>query len=293
MPAAAALTGFYHPVAATGQATGRIFVLPSQKVYRSHTKKRLPPGRLPCKGSCRRQPTEGCGILLCQYPFGLAQCPPPAGVNARPTMQGKRTTEPGTAKSPSAQGPMISSARQRAWRKAGVYALPPTRGRNVGRAFSPAARGLRHRRVFRGDASTAARRRRFGAQSTKCRPLARRSSPTKHRAGFCRGLQDISDAKWQCTPPSPSVTPPLAGEALSNACRLKGSPVRGAGGVSRLRGAVPCPANILPGWPPRRAISPALHCKANGRHNRGRQTVPRRRAAFRTDRPLRPLRRGR
>ena len=48
---------------------------------------------------------------------------------------------------PSAQGPMISSARQQAWRKAGVYALPPTRGRNVGRAFSPAVRGLRHRRL--------------------------------------------------------------------------------------------------------------------------------------------------
>ena len=56
----------------------------------------LPPGRLPCKGSCRRQPTEGCGALPCQYPSGLPQTSP-AGVNARPTMQGKRAAGPGTA----------------------------------------------------------------------------------------------------------------------------------------------------------------------------------------------------
>ena len=36
-----------------------------------------PPGRLPCKGSCRRQPTEGCGALPCQYPSG-----PPRGLAA-------------------------------------------------------------------------------------------------------------------------------------------------------------------------------------------------------------------
>ena len=66
--------------------------------------------RLPCKGSCRRQPTEGCGAWPRQYPSGspqtfpvlrhyrtrsaaLAQnrsiAPPqlsPAGVNARPTI---------------------------------------------------------------------------------------------------------------------------------------------------------------------------------------------------------------
>ena len=52
------------------------------------------------------------------------------------------------------------------------------------------------------------------ATGTKCRLLARRSPPTKHRAGFCRGLQDTCGAKRQCTPPSPSVTPPLAGEAF-------------------------------------------------------------------------------
>ena len=34
---------------------------------------------------------------------------------------------------------MLASDRWRAWRKAGVYALPPTCGCLVGRAFSPAA----------------------------------------------------------------------------------------------------------------------------------------------------------
>ena len=44
----------------------------------------LPPGRLPCKGSWRRQPTEGCGALPCQYPSGLA----PPGGRERPPLGG-------------------------------------------------------------------------------------------------------------------------------------------------------------------------------------------------------------
>ena len=52
--------------------------------------------RLPCKGSCRRQPTEGCGTWPCQYPSGPPQTSP-AGVNARPTIQGIRAARPGTA----------------------------------------------------------------------------------------------------------------------------------------------------------------------------------------------------
>ena len=59
--------------------------------------------------------------------------------------------------------------------------------------------------------------------------------------------KDTGKDARQCTPPSPSVTPPLAGEAFGE-LPPEGSPVRGAGGVSRLRGAAPCPANILPGW---------------------------------------------
>ena len=48
---------------------------------------------------------------------------------------------------------MLASARRRAWRMAGVCALPPARGGFVGRAISPAAGALRHRRAFRDDAS--------------------------------------------------------------------------------------------------------------------------------------------
>ena len=77
-----------------------------------------PPGRLPCKGSCRRQPTEGCGALPCQYPSGPPHAP-------------------------------VRSQRLRSRRGAASSALSPVPGRNAGRAFSPAAWGRRHRRVCR------------------------------------------------------------------------------------------------------------------------------------------------
>ena len=44
----------------------------------------------------RPQPTEGCRTWPCQYPSGPPQTFP-AGVNARPTMQGKRAEGSGTA----------------------------------------------------------------------------------------------------------------------------------------------------------------------------------------------------
>ena len=82
---------------------------------------------------------------------------------------------------------------------ADVYIGPPT-GLAVGWRLRVSARlrpqcragvfarrlGFAALRGFRDDASTAARMRCFGAQSTKCRLLARRSSPTKHRARSCR-----------------------------------------------------------------------------------------------------------
>ena len=157
---------------------------------------------------------------------------------------------------------MLASARRWAWRKPGVYALPPGPGRNVGRAISPAVWGLRHRKVS-------------GTMQA--------SSPTKHRAGFCRALQDISLRKAAMHPsvcalrritglryphhtahaeaclhsataaPAPSrflrrrrrSTPqPLAGEPFQVAVAHKASPARGGaaaggGGVRRL--ALPLP----------------------------------------------------
>ena len=74
--------------------------------------------------------------------------------------------------------------------------------------------------------------------------------------------KDTGKDARQCTPPSPSVTPPLAGEALWNGCRSegcpckgcgverppKGSPGRGAVGECRLRGAAPYRVFTLAGW---------------------------------------------
>ena len=123
---------------------------------------------------------------------------------------------------------MLASARGRAWRRTAASVSPPVPARNVGRTISPAAWGLRHRKVS-------------GTMQA--------SSPTKHRARPCQALQDISAAKRQCTPPSVpygASTSPYRG-GFANGFRPKGSPARGAVGVSRLRGAAPCPANILPG----------------------------------------------
>ena len=161
---------------------------------------------------------------------------------------------------------MLALARRWAWRKAGVYALPPGPGRNVGRAISPAAWGLRHRKVS-------------GTMQA--------SSPTKRRARSCPVLQDISAAKRQCTPSSApcgastspcrggfieslppgrlpckglrSRAPPAADTARRSRCSGRRTqvcfstrsamraPQTGNVGVSRLRGAAPGLANTLPG----------------------------------------------
>ena len=131
---------------------------------------------------------------------------PPAGVNARPTMQGKQAAEPGAAGrrmprplATPAQGPMLSSARRRAWRGAASSALSPVPGRNVGRAISPAAWGLRHRRVCR---------------------MMRASSPTdagQGPAGVC-GIPVGQSGNAPLRLRLAAHPPPLAGEALGD-CR--------------------------------------------------------------------------
>ena len=77
----------------------------------------------PLRGAVGVSRLRGCGILLCQYPSGLVQAPP--GGRERPPYNA-RQTDGGTGNSrhggwmtvvehrPSAQGPMISSARRRA-----------------------------------------------------------------------------------------------------------------------------------------------------------------------------------
>ena len=147
-----------------------------------------------------------------------------------------------------------------------LFVSPPAPGGFVGRAISPAAGALRHRRAS-------------GTMQA--------SSPTKRRARSCPVLQDISAAKRQCTPSSApcgastspcrggfieslppgrlpckglrSRAPPAADTARRSRCSGRRTqvcfstrsamraPQTGNVGVSRLRGAAPCPANTLPG----------------------------------------------
>ena len=149
---------------------------------------------------------------------------------------------------------------------AGVCALLPARGGFVGRAFTPAAWGLAAVQGLRDDAGIV---------------------PYGCGARSCRALQDISAAKRQCTPPSApcgaatspcrggfieilppkrlpckglrSRAPPAADTARRSRCSGRRTqvcfstrsamraPQTGNVGVSRLRGAAPCPANTLPG----------------------------------------------
>ena len=120
---------------------------------------------------------------------------------------------------------MLASARQRAWRMAGVCALLPARGGFVGRAFTPAAWGLAAAQGFRDDASIV---------------------PYGCGARRCRALQDIFAANRQCTPPSApcgASTSPCRG-GFGGTAAYKASPARGGvapgdGGVRHL--AVPIP----------------------------------------------------
>ena len=72
-------------------------------------------------------------------------------------------------------------------------------------------------------------------------PFRTAAAPTKHRAGFCRALQDISAARRQCTPqsaPQGAASSPCRG-AFQAAAPRKASPARegaaaGGGGVRRL-----------------------------------------------------------
>ena len=161
---------------------------------------------------------------------------------------------------------MLASTRRWAWRKAGVYVLLPPPGRNVGRAISPAAWGLRH----------------CGAYGTM-----QASSPTKHGAralpGFAGYLRrkaamhpsvcafrrihlPLQGRLCKRLPPKRlpckglrSRAPPAADTARRSRCSGRRTqvcfstrsamraPQTGNVGVSRLRGAAPCPANTLPG----------------------------------------------
>ena len=172
--------------------------------------KRFSPKRLPCKGSCRRQPTEGCCALSCRYPSG-----PPLGVCGSAGFPGRCKHRPLRTRS---------------------KALPEFAGYPWGRAaMHPSVCALRriHRPVC-------------GAR------IARRA--LKHACAL-RPLHLLRLAFSAAG--GARVRSPLQGRLFGGNRHPEGSPVRGAVGVSRLRGAAPCLTNTLPGCraPPRLAVS--------------------------------------
>ena len=128
---------------------------------------------------------------------------------------------------------MLASARQRAWRMAGVCALLPARGGFVGRAFTPAAWGLAASQGFRDDASIV---------------------PYGCGARRCRALQDTSAANRQCTPPSAPC-----GASTSPA---RGGVAPGDGGVRHL--ALPIPFRGGANLPGGRSRPPGKLAAADG-----------------------------
>ena len=160
---------------------------------------------------------------------------------------------------------MLASARQRAWRMAGVCALLPARGGFVGRAFSPAAWASRHRRVsgtMPASSPTdvgqgpAGLYRIFPPQSGNAPLRLRLAAHPPPLAG--EALGELPFERLPCKGLR-SRAPPAADTARRSRCggrrmqarfsmrRMMRAPQTGNVGVSRLRGAAPCRANILPG----------------------------------------------
>ena len=105
------------------------------------------PQSLPCKGRCRHRRRRGAApgptnIFPADANLSGGRKRPPYNVRQVCSTAGY-DKPPHTP----AQGPMIPSARRRAWWAAGVHLPPPVPGHNVGRAISPAAWGLRHGKV--------------------------------------------------------------------------------------------------------------------------------------------------
>ena len=166
---------------------------------------------------------------------------------------------------------MLASARQRAWRMAGVCALLPARGGFVGRAFTPAAGPCGSARPRGRCKHCPLRRQGRGAGLCGIPPPPTGNAPLRLRLAAhppplagealgrlpferlpCKGLR--------------SRAPPAADTARRSRCRgrrmqacfsmrrMMRAPQTGNVGASRLRGAAPCLANTLPGClkPPRR-----------------------------------------
>ena len=167
---------------------------------------------------------------------------------------------------------MISSARHRAWQMAGVGGLAPVYGRNVGRAISPAAGALRHRRVS-GTMQASSPTEAGQGPAGPCRIFLPQTGNAPLRLRLAAHPPPLAGEALGGLPPGRlpckglrSRAPPAADTARRSRCRgrrmqacfsmrrMMRAPQTGNVGASRLRGAAPCLANTLPGClkPPRR-----------------------------------------
>ena len=156
---------------------------------------------------------------------------------------------------------MLASARGRVWRRTTASASPPVPGRNVGRAFTPAAKALRYRRVS--GTMQASSPTKHGARALPgfAGYLRRKAAMHPSVCAFRRIHLPLQGRLCKRLPPKRlpckelrSRAPPAADTARRSRCSGRRTQVcfstRSAMrnvGVSRLRGAAPCPANILPG----------------------------------------------
>ena len=161
---------------------------------------------------------------------------------------------------------MLASARGRVWRRTAASASPPVPGRNVGRAFTPAAKALRYRRVS--GTMQASSPTKHGARALPgfAGYLRRKAAMHPSVCAFRRIHLPLQGRLCKRFPPKRlpckglrSRAPPAADTARRSRCSGRRTqvcfstrsamraPQTGNVGVSRLRGAAPCPANTLPG----------------------------------------------
>ena len=161
---------------------------------------------------------------------------------------------------------MLASARGRAWRRTAASALPLVPGRNVGRAFTPAAWGSAPPQGFRDDASIIPYETWGKALPGFAGYFRRKAAMHPSVCAFRRIHLPLQGRLCKRFPPKRlpckglrSRAPPAADTARRSrcsgrrtqvcfsTCSAMRAPQTGNVGVSRLRGAAPCLANTLPG----------------------------------------------
>ena len=161
---------------------------------------------------------------------------------------------------------MLASARGRAWRRTAASTLPLVPGRNVGRAFTPAAWGSAPPQGFRDDASIIPYETRGKALPGFAGYFRRKAAMHPSVCAFRRIHLPLQGRLCKRFPPKRlpckglrSRAPPAADTARRSRCSGRRTqvcfstrsamraPQTGNVGVSRLRGAAPGLANTLPG----------------------------------------------